>query len=166
MEEREPDEDTDVRAATPSAAAELVVPEREALLYECDRLLGRLRRAGEAALSQKSAALSTLQRRLAEQAPEKRLLAAAERVRSLWARLDLLATARLTAMRHGVSELTLRLNAASPEATLKRGYAMVTQRGRLVPAAAELDMQLTFTVTLRDGKVVAQALPLAKEETP
>lgn len=156
----------DVRAPTPSAAAELVVPEREALLYECDRLLGRLRRAGEAALSQKGVALSTLQRRLAEQAPEKRLLAATERTHSLWTRLDLLATARLTAMRHSVSELSLRLTAASPEATLKRGYAMVTQRGRLVPAAAELDMQSAFTVTLRDGKVVAQALPLAKEETP
>jgi exodeoxyribonuclease VII large subunit len=156
----------DVRAATPSAAAELAVPERDALLAECLQLFDRLRRAGDAALMQKAASVNSLQRRLAEQAPEKRLATAAERAHSLWSRIDLLASGRLTGLRHAVSELTLRLNAASPQATLGRGYAMVTQRGRLVPTFAELDINAPFTVTLRDGKVAAQALPFGKEETP
>ncbi len=156
----------DVRAATPSAAAELVVPERDALFETSLKLLSRLRRAGEAALSRKSESLSALQRRLAEQAPERRMQTIGERARTLWTRIDLLALAKLDAMRHSVSELSLRLNAASPAATLGRGYAMITQRGKLVPALDDLDRHTLFTVTLRDGSMVAQALPLAEEETP
>ncbi len=156
----------DVRAATPSAAAELVVPERDTLHATCDALLTRMRRAGMAGIAHKAAQLAGAQQRLAQQAPAMRLQTVAERTRSLWAHIQQAADAQLMGMRHAASELALRLRAASPEATLKRGYAMVTQQGRLVPSAADLNMATPFTVALRDGKVYAQALPDAKEETP
>jgi exodeoxyribonuclease VII large subunit len=154
----------DVRAPTPSAAAELAVPQRDALLYEIAKLRDRLARAGEAAVAEKAALLSGLRRRLAEQAPEKMLRTVAERVSALETRIRLVCAAQLAAKAHRLDATGVRLNAAGPAATLKRGYALVTQDGRAVQDVDALKVSLPFTVTLQDGWIEATATKTGKEE--
>ena len=156
----------DVRAATPSAAAELAVPEREALRGECVKLMNRMRRAGEATVAAKSAALADVRERLAAQAPETRMQATDARVNYLLQRLNAQYNATLTAKKHLVTELSLRLRAASPSVTLNRGYAMVLQGGKPVQSIQALQTDQAFNVVFRDGEIQAKALPAVKEETP
>lgn len=155
----------DMRAPTPSAAAELAVPQRDALARETQKLLERAARAAEAGLASRAEALANLRGRLAVQTPQARLQAVGERTSTLTARLATLADMRLTGLSHSLRELTVRLTASSPAATLSRGYAMVTQRGRLVPGISALDRAAAFTVSFRDGDVAAHTVDAVKEET-
>lgn len=156
----------DVRAPTPSAAAEMAVPPRDALARETQKLMERAARAAEAGVARRAEALANLRGRLAGQSPQTRVQAVGERAAALAGKLATLADARLMELSHRLRETTVHLTAASPAATLSRGYAMVTQGGRLVPGIAALHMGAAFTVTLRDGAVTARAVDAEKEETP
>ena len=156
----------DVRAPTPSAAAEYAVPQREALFTEVQKYQQRLQHAGKAILMEKSAQLAGLQHRIAQQAPENRLSKMTQQVQTLQGRMALLYRGALRVHEHRVSELTLRLRAASPEATLNRGYAMVLQQGKPVQSAYGLQKDQLFTVAFKDGTVDAITAPARKEEKP
>ena len=156
----------DLRAPTPSAAAEMVVPDREALLSEIVRLQGRIKRAGEAGIAQKGALLSELKQRLMEQTPENQLHTIGERVRALSERIALLTESALQTKTHRLEEASLRLRGASPETTLQRGYALVRQNGTMIQGVGDLDQTRMFTVMLRDGRIDAQAMLVQKEERP
>lgn len=156
----------DVRAPTPSAAAELVVPEREALLATVEKLTRRLRRAGDACLVGKATALASARERIAAQTPEAMLYTLTERAKARWDTLVYRYGNALSAKDHHLRELTLRLRAASPQATLSRGFAMVLQSGRPVQSVALLNRENPFTVAFQDGSIAAQALRAGQEETP
>ncbi|HPF87128.1 MAG TPA: exodeoxyribonuclease VII large subunit [Candidatus Limiplasma sp.] len=154
----------DLRAPTPSAAAELVVPQRDALLYEIDKMQTRMRRACEMTLAEHTAALADLAARVARQTPEKQLGVIAERVQGLSQRITLLYRQAVREKARRLSELTLRITAASPRATLDRGYAIVRQGKRTVQSVKELKPDDQFTVLLGDGSVEARALRVHQEE--
>ena len=156
----------DMRAPTPSAAAEMVVPEREGLLREVTKLQERMKRAGEAGIAKKAAMLAALNQTLAEQTPENQLRTIAERVRSLTERLSLMSLTALRNKAHLLDAAALRLRAASPLGTLQRGYALVQQQGKTVQSIDGLNRNEQFTVTLRDGWIEAQAIRVQKEERP
>lgn len=117
----------DVRAATPSHAAELVVPERDALVAWVDEQEHRAR----AALERR---LATLRDRLARTRlvhPRERVVAARTRARELGARLNRLG-ARL------VDERRARL-APLPDRLARAGAGLVpARRARLAAARARL----------------------------
>ena len=148
----------DLRAPTPSAAAELVVPRRDQLLEQVDKMQTRMRRACEQTLAEHAAVLSDLTARIARQTPERQLGMLQERVRGLDQRIALLYQQAVRDKARKLSEVTLRLTAASPKATLKRGYAIVRQGARTVQSAAKLKPDDLFTVLLADGAVDAKTL--------
>jgi exodeoxyribonuclease VII large subunit len=154
----------DLRAPTPSAAAELVVPRRDQLLETIEKMRTRMRRACEMTLSERAAALSDLAARIARQTPGKQLGMSEERVRGLEQRIALLYRQAVREKARKLSELALRLTAASPKATLGRGYAIVRQGTRTVQSAAMLKPGDLFTVLLGDGAVDAKTLAVYKED--
>jgi exodeoxyribonuclease VII large subunit len=155
----------DLRAPTPSAAAELVVPQRDALALEVEKLRARMRRACEMALSEHAAALSELSARVARLTPEHQLGVIGERVQGLGRRISLLYRQAMREKARKLAELTLRLTAASPKATLARGYAIVRQAKRTIQSAGQLKPDDLFTVLLGDGTIDAKTLAVHKEET-
>lgn len=156
---------SDLRAPTPSAAAELVVPMRDALRLEVEKLQSRMRRACELAISGHAATLSELSARVARLTPERQLGVIGERVSGLGQRIALLMKQAVQAKAQKLSELSLRLTAASPRATLARGYAIVRQAGRTIQSAASLQPGDNFSVLLADGSIEAKTLAVHKEET-
>ncbi len=174
----------DVRAATPSAAAELAVESRDALMEGLQQCEARMRRACELTLGRREAALSELSRRLAECTPERQTERIGERVDALMRRLILLGEARLNeraqavaqadvrlALRcegrlarceHALAQADVRVRAAGPQQTLKRGYALVQQGARTVQSVGQADAALPIRVIWRDG--AADARITHKEE--
>lgn len=124
----------DVRAATPSAAAEAVVPDRVAALAHVQGVARRLARG--------LTARAALGRERLERTGD-RLQAA------LQAQLDR-RTARL-------EQLALQLDALSPLRVLERGYAVARDEGgHLLRRAAQFRPALPFRLTLADGDVHAR----------
>ena len=145
----------DVRAATPSAAAELVSPERADMMREVDAARAR----GKV----------TLTRRLAEtrervdaacSALERELPSVAELRQRVSTRVDaaLNAARGYTAgSRERTAALAGRLAALSPLATLGRGYAIVERAdGTAATSARALDAGERVTLRLHDGDRAAR----------
>ncbi len=148
----------DVRAPTPSGAAELVVPDRrewlERLAVAQRRLAGGLGRR-LTAIAQRH---SWLSRRLAQCHPGVALRHRAQRLDDFEQRLRYLVRARLAAAASRCQLAGRALNAVSPLATLERGYAIVTRHpeGTLVRSSDQLREGDLIEARLMQGQVKAR----------
>jgi exodeoxyribonuclease VII large subunit len=133
----------DVRAPTPSGAAELVVPDRRAWLQRLAQLQQRFQALWQRRSVDAQAALQALQQRLQRAHPGTRLVQHAQRLDDLEQR-RLRAWQSLLARSQGrVQELMRALHAVSPLATLERGFAIVTR--------SDAHRALTDTAGLQPG---------------
>jgi exodeoxyribonuclease VII large subunit len=129
----------DVRAPTPSGAAELAVPDRGEWLRALATGTNRLATAWRRWSGRSREQLGWLARRLERLHPRARLAAQAQRLDELEARLGRAARQRLDRERLRLGAATRTLHAVSPLATLGRGYAIVlTAEGRVVRAATDV----------------------------
>ncbi|HQR80227.1 MAG TPA: exodeoxyribonuclease VII large subunit [Actinomycetota bacterium] len=126
------DDVADARASTPTHAATLAVPDVAEVLAHVDRLRGQLRSRVRARVDHERKWLQTWRERRVLRDPSVLLAGPRERV-ACRARL-LPATGRLLDRhRMDLAGLDLQLRALSPQATLDRGYALVTDvEGHLV----------------------------------
>ncbi|HMH81706.1 MAG TPA: exodeoxyribonuclease VII large subunit [Gemmatimonadales bacterium] len=124
----------DVRAPTPSAAAEAATPDRADVLIELDRLGARLAR-GLAARSGR----------------------VAERLDRSFDRLTGTLERRLERHRHQLAGLAGRLDALSPLRILERGYALARDaEGRVLKRVAQFPEGLAFRLRVTDGEVATR----------
>jgi exodeoxyribonuclease VII large subunit len=125
----------DLRAATPSAAAEMAVPDRGALLHRVDgfgvRLAAGLRRRTRVA--------------------EERLARTGDRLQSALGRL-------IEVRRTRVERAAAQLDALSPLRVLARGYSVAQDdAGRVLWHAADFPTGRRFLLRVSDGSVPARA---------
>ena len=146
----------DVRAPTPSAAAELAIPEADALSDSIAEMAERLARAVRMAITSERMRLRVLAHRLSLRSMDRVIAANRVDVARLIAALDA-ATARWVQQRRDrVQGLLDRLKALDPTAVLARGYAIVTgPDGRCVADAARISVGQGIAVRLRDGSLKA-----------
>ncbi|HET7314670.1 exodeoxyribonuclease VII large subunit [Salinisphaera sp.] len=104
----------DVRAATPSAAAELVCPDMAARAALLPRSSARLERRMRARLDEARFRLTGLEQRLARQRPQRRLEIAAQRIDEAELRLQRNARSRLAAHRGHLQWIEARLFRVAP----------------------------------------------------
>ncbi len=159
------DEVADLRAPTPSAAAELAVPDIRTLLRSIDTYAERLRKAAGHEIRMKALALQNLSFLLEKQslfnrisAQEERLLAAESRLKYFWN----------TLYQNKVQLWELcagRLDAVSPLKILRRGYALVYREQSLVRRSDELNEGDLLRIQLADGSVTAAVTRTGDEFT-
>ena len=150
----------DVRAATPSAAAELAAPDRADVARNVDLLLGNaeyaLWRRVERAEEDVRRTVADMTRSLPQTTPlHRRIAQRAEAMR--FAALN-----ATSAAREQTIHLASRVEALSPHATLARGYALVSHAdGRAAPTAASVADGDDLDVRWRDGsrRVRVQSQP-------
>ncbi|MBQ8922035.1 MAG: exodeoxyribonuclease VII large subunit [Oscillospiraceae bacterium] len=149
------DEVADLRAPTPSAAAELAVPDIGALSEQIEALSGRMRRAAERIIQQKAQDLQTRTLRLERLSLRSRVAAQSEQLQHAEQRLQY-AWNSLYRQKIQQWELTAgRLDAASPVKILQRGYALVYHGDTLVRSASELHAGDTLRIRLGEGSITA-----------
>ncbi len=113
----------DLRAPTPSAAAELVVKNRQELEQHLDQLTIRLKTAIDRQLGLKQQHLEALRKRL--RSPQARLQQQQQRCEELARRLQRAMDHDLERCQHQVQQLAGRLHALSPLNTMQRGFSVV-----------------------------------------
>ena len=147
----------DVRAPTPSAAAELVVPRRDDLLETLDGLKEEMARAQEIRIRALRAELDKQRARLNALQPAAQLRERRAKLAALCAMLTVRAENAVKVRRIHIDALEKRLVALSPEGVLQRGYALVTdETGALVANAADVRTGEQISIRLRDGKIGAR----------
>ncbi|WP_173442772.1 exodeoxyribonuclease VII large subunit [Selenomonas ruminantium] len=148
----------DVRAATPSQAAELAVPDRSEVMRQVENLTGQLTRQVQRELALRRQRLEGLLNSRVMREPQSMLAERRQRLDFLLAGLQRTAKVELQSKQHKLGLILNRLAAINPAAVLGRGYGIVTKQDKLVSSiqAVEIDdeLQLTFT----DGHVQAKVL--------
>ena len=146
----------DMRAPTPSAAAELAVPEREALIDEVDGMLFDLRRAAENTLLQQKSALSDLEKRLMQRDPRNVLAQLQLRCKHLEDKMQMEMKRQVSLRENRLDTLISKIEAVGPVQVLRRGYAIAMKDKTPVTsvAAAAGDMTLLFS----DGRARVHVL--------
>ncbi len=158
------DEVADLRAPTPSAAAELAVPELSVLLSAVERQRERLNNAFSALTDEKSAVLDALGSRLRQQNPAYAIAMQSNALSALTVRLRHAAEKQLDSSTQAFALMLGRLEAVSPVAVLQRGYALVYQQDRLVREADSLEPGDLLEIRLASGSLRAAVTEIRKED--
>ena len=146
----------DLRAATPSAAAELSLPDREDLGRRVQSLTTRLNAAETNRLKQYRTRLDRLAASRVLTSPEGVYRLRRETVTGLEKRLNLSMSRHLTNKRQSMERVAASLGALNPLSVLGRGYALVqTEEGRVIPAAAALTVGERVSLKFSDGSARA-----------
>lgn len=157
----------DLRAPTPSAAAELAVPQIGQLKSELGAMIERF---GSALLAAARVRRLSLEKLCGAQALAKPAQALIEPRRvaleQLSARCAASMLAALERARRRLDALDASLRALNPAGVLERGYAVVRQNRRIVGAVAAVDATQPINVRLADGELTATvtSVALKKEE--
>lgn len=152
----------DVRAATPSHAAQLVVPDRDTLVEAVDRLATLLTGAArrQVALRRDRLARTTLRH------PRRRIQEARLRCDELADRLVQAVRRRLDQDRNRLGRAADRLHATSPLAVLGRGYAIVRRGAQVVRTAGELEPDDLIGIRFAEGSATARVVARTTEPVP
>jgi exodeoxyribonuclease VII large subunit len=169
----------DVRAPTPSGAAELVVPDREDWLRAINSYAARIARLGQRTLEDRGQTLDWLTRRLVQTSPQQTLLRQHERltdmqrrlrlamrqsvaqpgpaIASLWQRLRVAGSQPIAQAQHRLQLAARGLHAVSPLATLDRGYAIVEdlESGKVLIDVNDATVGNDIRARLANGELTA-----------
>jgi len=146
----------DLRAATPSNAAELAVPDQDALRQSLDSITNAMATALQRQLKACKQQLNLLAASPSLQSPESYLQQRKNSLQLLQERF--FAAQNQIINRHHQKFLTYaaKLDALSPLKVLTRGYAMVqTEQGSVVRSVQQLNENQSIHITLHDGTVDA-----------
>lgn len=147
----------DLRAATPSAAAELVVQNREDLEIRLGDFNTRLRNSVEGLLEEKKEALRGLQESYAFRQPLNLINQSAQRLDELLRQLQNYLKSLIREKGQIFRNWVGRLEALSPLAILERGYSLTfNEKGELVREARQLKLGERLQSRLHRGVVYSK----------
>ncbi len=169
----------DLRAPTPSAAAELAVPSREETLrhlahlnrglaqverkvefvgMKLDDLVNRLQQALAGRVQNLKHDLSVLRERLSEHSPRMKLKDYSHRTVLLNDRLSRLMTDRISKTKWDLQSLQDKLRLLSPLNIMERGYSIVRikKSEKIVKKASDVQMGDELLIQLHKGKITAR----------
>lgn len=150
----------DLRAPTPSAAAELAVPSAENLKERIDALERRLRNAALEIIDRAGDQYTALNSRLSAYSPENRLKLNSERLLSMDKRAEQAFSRYIEFRRGQLAEKIAKLDSLSPLKVLSRGYSLVYNKSGIVNDAEKL--KSGDYVTIKFDKGEADALIIDK----
>lgn len=153
----------DLRAPTPSAAAECVVPVRDEMLNKIEIMRRQMQESARNAVAERQNALKLAQIKLSANHPSFTIRRQEERLAQ---RMDALLRAAERQIQNRQTRLETQMAALellSPYAALKRGYAIVQNAGRAISKAGGLCVGDEVTVRFADGVIHAEVL--SKEES-
>lgn len=144
----------DLRAPTPSAAAELVVPLQEDLVTAVNSWRHRMAAALQRRISAERRYVKQLSQSPVLQRPDHNLNQLRQRLDELWTSLGRHNRHNLALRRRDLGSLVGKLETLSPLQTLARGYAICrTEQGQVVRQAHRVSQGEMVNVTLQEGSL-------------
>ena len=145
----------DIRAATPTAAAELATPSRDTLLNALNQLKQQLAKNIQYFLSQRAQTLDYLARRLIS--PLQQIEQQKSQLAQMAYRLNASVNQQLQTKQHNLLRLRQNLTHLNPLAVLTRGYALVqTEKGEIVRSISQIKLADIVQIRFAEGKAEAE----------
>ena len=155
----------DMRAPTPSAAAELAVPDTFALMNKFDNVTARLKLLLKALVAQKRQNLSYLTEHSVLYNPQKMLDNRRLTVDQLTTSMDAAVKLRFTTAKGEFTALMAKLDSLSPLAVLGRGYSMIKDpSGNIIKSYKQMSIGQRLQVNLSDGQAEMEVLNFNENE--
>ena len=149
----------DLRAPTPSAAAELAVFDYRQFENRLEVLREALMRGMERNLERKKAQVEQYQMKLKLHHPERILNDHRQRLVQIQDQMERSLEEKLTDRKHRLALLAGRLHGMSPLERLSRGFGFVTDKdGKPVASVKKLQKEEILSVRLADGRVETRIL--------
>jgi len=142
----------DVRAPTPSAAAELATPDKVELKERLADQQTVLAQYAQEVVAKNRAELQHLQWALERLSPQTRIDRYRQQIDTLVSNVGRTMQHHLVLQRQRVESLSSQLAALDPQATLDRGYAIVQKEGSIVTQTGQVDQGDGIVVQVSDGE--------------
>ena len=145
----------DVRAATPTAAAELACTDNQSIKNQLTFLQQKLHHRLLDTLNKQAQMLDYLARRLIS--PHQQIAYKNQQLVQLKQRLKLSMHQLLQQKQHHITHMSSGLTQLNPKAVLGRGYALIhDERGHVLSSITQLSPNLNITITIHNGLAHAQ----------
>ena len=149
----------DQRAATPSQAAELAVPEIREVIQYIKTLRERMNMAAIGALKERRQAVEALRRSFVFTQPEKLLEARNMQVEILKDRLNKAANQLIKDKRSILVHNMEKLELVNPLEVLRRGYGIVYEdTGKIVSNIRDVNVDAVYSIQVSGGEFAAKVL--------
>lgn len=154
----------DLRAPTPSAAAELVCPDINVQLNRIRSLQYTAELYIKSFIDENSQRLSEICDFSPLADGDALVKPFSDRLSELENKLNMFFTQKSEVEFHKFSALAGKLNALSPLAVLERGFAVAKQNGNVISSVADADTKKKLTVALSDGELMCDISEVIKYE--
>ena len=148
----------DMRAPTPSAAAEIATPDKADILNAVSLLKQKLDRAMELKIDKAQSQVKNCEKLIRLYSPTKRLEQSEKNVCDLEKRLNAIIERRLEKLSAQLDSYVNSLNMLSPFNVLGRGYAIVQKGDSVADSVSMLAEGDEVNIRLSDGSVAAKIM--------
>lgn len=143
----------DLRAPTPSAAAELAVPDREEMLAFFNSQRQYLTSMLDKQISDHKKTLANQKAVILKNSPERAVALIDTKLDSLSKRLINSSERMITIKSESVKKLGAKLESLNPVSVLQRGYSLAEKNGIVINSVKEIKTDDIIDLTLKDGTV-------------
>lgn len=154
----------DLRAPTPSAAAELAVPDVRGLLGALDERLAAVRKSLLTLLTARERSVERTFSAIAANSPRSRLLTNERLLEVKKIEIESRMRRLLSEKEHRLSERVAVLSALNPLAVLTRGYSILYKGDEVISDSAALTVGDEVLIRLREGSVSARISGIGSDE--
>lgn len=148
----------DLRAPTPSAAAEIAVPDITALGELLGSFSGRMNSAVGGTLTHEKARLEARAQLLKRLSPRNYIDDLAARCGGAGVRIDSAVRHSMEVRRGEISALCARLDALSPLRVIARGYAVASSGGKVLTSPSQVKVGDTIDLRLAGGELKCEVI--------
>ena len=155
----------DLRAATPSNAAELAVPDQDALRQTLDSVVSSMQTTLQRQLNASRKQLQVLSSSSTLKSPDVYLQQTRKNLQSLRDKLLSAQSLGISRQRQSFLGLAAKLDALSPLKVLTRGYAVAScEDGNIIRSAKQTNPNDRITVRFHDGSINATVTEIKENE--
>lgn len=156
----------DLRAATPSAAAELAVYDYQAFEEKLAGYQNMLHSLMERTLTEKRTALKNLEWKLKMVSPSQRILQKRQTLVAMADRMEHRMDSLLTERKHRLALYAQRLQGLSPLISLERGYSYVQDKdGKAVRSVKHVKQGEQISIRFLDGAAKAEIIEISEQRS-
>ena len=148
----------DLRAPTPSAAAELAVPDRDEMRIRLDELLGRIENASMRIVNFKREKFSSVAKRLELLSPSGRLAVEKKDLERVKVKLNQGIERIVQKRREALSVYSAKLVAINPLAVLSRGYSYTQREDTVISSVNQIKSGDVVNIRFADGSASAEII--------
>ncbi len=147
----------DLRAPTPSAAAELLVPDKKELLKILDKQLKNIYNLVISVITNAGEKLNSLIKRYAFKIPQKIYEEQIQRLDDVIININEVMDERIKGFDEKIKNLNEKLNILNPLTILKRGFSIVyDEQGKLIKQSNQVEEGNNVKIKLYKGRLIAE----------